>query len=85
MAITLPGLLLIILFIIIFARPLRKLILYIEELVETNTSEDRLEFHKRANEIAIKLEQLGPVRVKDLEGLFEAKGIPTTMSKEVKI
>ena len=78
MAIGLGTFILIIIGIVIFAKPLRRIVLYTDELVEINTAEDRLQFHQRANEIADKLNQLGPVRVKDLDSLFEQKGIPTT-------
>lgn len=83
MYISIPGIAVAIILIIYFNKSIKKIVLYTDELVEINTAEDRLDFHKRANDIALKLENLGPVRVKDLENLFEEKGIPTTKPKEL--
>lgn len=85
MYITLPSLVLIIIVVLIFAKSsiFKEIILYTEELVEINTSEDRLNFHKRANEIAAKLDNLGNVRVKDLKDLFEKKSIPTARKEAI--
>ena len=80
------GLLTIILVIaamVFFRRWIARVADYSEEMLIVNTKEGSIELTERANQIADRLDELGPVRVRDLDELFAAKSM-TRAKKEKK-
>lgn len=72
--------------IILFIKPIQMIVVYTEQYVKKmviiNSSEDFIDFDKRANAVAKQLENLGPVRVEDLPDLFRDRNL-TLMNKKI--
>ena len=62
--------------IVLFIKPLQMIIQYTERMVIINVSEDFVEFDRRANSVAEQVKELGPIRVEDLPALFRDNKIP---------
>lgn len=60
---------------VFFRRWITRVADYSEEMLIVNTKEGSLDLTERANVIANRLEEIGPVRVRDLDDLFASKGI----------
>ena len=60
----------------IFIKPIQMIVQYTERMVIVNVSEDFVEFDRRANSVAEQIKELGPVRVEDLPALFRDNKIP---------
>ena len=66
--------------IVIFIRPLTILATTVEKMVTINAYEEQVNFEFRANVVAEKLNELGPVRVEDLPELFKKHNISSVPS-----
>lgn len=66
---------------VFFRRWIARVADYSEEMLIVNTKEGSLELTERANVIASRLDEMGPVRVRDLDALFASKGISTPKKK----
>ena len=66
--------------IILFIKPIQMIVMYVERMVIINTSEDFVDFDRRANAVAEQVAELGPVRVEDLPDLFIKHNIPSVAS-----
>lgn len=62
---------------VFFRRWIARVADYSEEMLIVNTKEGSIELTERANIIADRLQEIGPVRVRDLDALFAAQGITT--------
>lgn len=73
--------------IILFIKPIQMIVIYTEQYVKKaviiNSSEDFIDFDKRANAVAKQLENLGPIRVEDLPEMFKNRNL-TLINTKIK-
>ena len=71
-------------FLIFWRRSINRVAAYSEKFIVVSTKRGELELTREANEIATQLNDIGDIRVEDLDDLFASKRMNKSTTKEKK-